>query len=70
MAANRITWSDKVAINPETIRINQVTDDDLNDVKDAINNHAELIDASELGPIATVENEYADIETLLGDQAN
>ena len=46
MAASIITWLNKVGIIPYGTRINQWQDRDSNEVKDAINNHAGLIDTN------------------------
>lgn len=45
MPAIKITYEDKIGIIPKSTHINQWWDDDSNEVKTAINNHADLIDA-------------------------
>jgi len=55
MASSFITYADKVGIIPKTIRINQVWDDDMNELKIVINANANILD--------TVEQE-TDVNTL------
>ena len=47
MAANKITYSDKVGITPKETHINQVWDDDMNEIKLKVNNNADLFDSLE-----------------------
>ena len=44
MQATKITWDDKVGLIPRKIRINQCQDRDLNEIKTAVNNNADLLD--------------------------
>lgn len=39
-----ISWANKVGLTPKTTRINQVWDDDMNEVKAAINDNYKYID--------------------------
>ena len=41
--AHKITWDDKVGIVPREVRINQVQDRDMNEVKLAVNDNADLL---------------------------
>src|SRR6056297_1438824 len=43
MQATKITWDDKVGLIPRKIRINQCQDRDLNEIKTAVNNNADLL---------------------------
>ena len=43
--ANKITWDDKVAINPRKVRINQVQDRDMNEIKNMHNLDSDKIDS-------------------------
>lgn len=60
MAATKITYDDKVSINPQTTHINQVWDEDMNEIKDAINTNADLFDTLE----GEVDVNTLDIEEL------
>lgn len=42
MATTKITFEDKVAIIPKGNRVNQVWDEDINQIKDAINKNADV----------------------------
>ena len=46
--ASKITYADKVGVIPKTVRINQVWDDDMNELKLTINDNADLHDALEV----------------------
>jgi len=47
MAATKITYADKVGLIPHTtIRINQIWDDDVNEIKRAVNDNATLQDTN------------------------
>lgn len=39
-----ITWLDKIGVIPKQTRINQVWDDDMNEIKAAINDNHKIID--------------------------
>src|SRR6056297_3636734 len=43
MQATKITWDDKVGLKRRKIRINQCQDRDLNEIKTAVNNNADLL---------------------------
>ena len=47
MAANKVTYSDKVGVNPKETHINQVWDDDMNELKLVVNDNADLFDGLE-----------------------
>ena len=47
MAANKITWEDKVGVTPYETRINQVQDIDMNELKLVVNDNADLFDGLE-----------------------
>ena len=47
MAANKVTYSDKVGVNPKETHINQVWDDDMNELKLVVNDNADLFDSLE-----------------------
>ena len=47
MAANKVTYSDKVGVDPKETHINQVWDDDMNELKLVVNDNADLHDALE-----------------------
>jgi hypothetical protein len=47
MAASKVTFSDKVGVNPKETHINQVWDDDMNEIKLVVNDNADLFDALE-----------------------
>ena len=47
MAANKVTYSDKVGVNPKETHINQVWDDDMNELKLVVNDNADLFDTLE-----------------------
>lgn len=62
MSAKKITYEDKVAINPPGVRKNQVWDLDLNEIKEVAENHANLLDALIL-LIPTLGTEYNNLFT-------
>ena len=47
MAANKVTYSDKVGVTPKETHINQVWDDDMNELKLVVNDNADLFDSLE-----------------------
>jgi len=47
MAADKITYADKVGVTPKETHINQVWDDDMNEIKLKLNNNADLLDVVE-----------------------
>lgn len=47
MAANKITYADKVGVVPKETQINQVWDDDMNEIKLKVNDNADLFDGLE-----------------------
>jgi len=47
MAASKVTYSDKVGVNPKETHINQVWDDDMNELKLVVNDNADLHDLLE-----------------------
>lgn len=46
---SKITYDDKIGITPKDVHINQVWDDDMNDIKNCINEHDDRIVAVESG---------------------
>lgn len=48
MAASKITFDDKVGVNPKETHINQVWDDDMNQMKLVVNDNADLFDDLEI----------------------
>ena len=42
MATTKITFANKIAIIPPGVRVNQVWDSDINEIKDAINKNADV----------------------------
>ena len=47
MAANKVTYGDKVGVTPKETHINQVWDDDMNEIKLVVNDNADLFDSLE-----------------------
>jgi hypothetical protein len=69
MAADKITYSDKVGVTPKETHINQVWDDDMNEIKLKVNNNADLFDGLETEvdantlDIIDLENRTANVTT-------
>ena len=47
MAGQKITYTDKVGVVPKMTAINQVWDDDMNEIKQVVNDNADLYDTLE-----------------------
>ena len=70
MAASKIIFDDKVSVNPQMTHINQVWDADVNAIKTAINDNADLFDTLEgevdvnTLDIVDLQDEKADLNTI------
>ena len=65
MAASLITFLNKIGLIAKKVRVNQVWDDDMNEIKSAINNHAGLID--DLGVSNTYTQNNITFKNTAGD---
>jgi hypothetical protein len=65
MAASKITFDDKVGVTPYEVRINQVWDLDMNQMKLVVNDNADLFDSLE----TEVDTNTLDIIDLKADKA-
>ena len=74
--AHKITYADKTGVNPKEVHINQVWDDDMNEIKLAVNDNADLLivveqetDVNTLD-IVDLQNEKAEKDNIVSKAAD